>query len=313
MNDAGSDREGDDDNAELVEDEPEEVMGTSGDTEHEALEENDEAVRAAKALLTSLHGDPIYAKIEKELQAMAKDEASVAASGNAPLNTAAPSQYSSDASRPDITNENDDNNNNNDNDMVTLNLERASGPQHTAGPWLSLPPPEFTVCVSPLPTDYPGEMSPNLRAIVETPKSLTTAPTDLEEAPLLQEDVGVSRVAGAAENRGEVSPRPPLPTRKATASFPSFPPLPGGLQAVSFGASHAPQEMSGARWSSQGRSGNVGRPYSVVTTYRHQSHPHSFHRSLRVKKERENKASRHGQGNRTMRAAFAFRLWKILR
>ncbi|EKG02013.1 hypothetical protein TCSYLVIO_006968 [Trypanosoma cruzi] len=245
--DAGSDREGDDDNAELVEDEPEEVMGTSGDTEHEALEENDEAVRAAKALLTSLHGDPIYAKIEKELQAMAKDEASVAASGNAPLNTAAPSQYSSDASRPDITNENDDDNNNNndnDNDMVTLNLERASGPQHTAGPWLSLPPPEFTVCVSPLPTDYPGEMSPNLRAIVETPKSLTTAPTDLEEAPLLQEDVGVSRVAGAAENRGEVSPRPPLPTRKATASFPSFPPLPGGLHAVSFGASHAPQEMS---------------------------------------------------------------------
>ncbi|EKF27560.1 hypothetical protein MOQ_008714, partial [Trypanosoma cruzi marinkellei] len=239
--DVGSDREGDDENAELVEDEPEEVMEASGDTEHDALEKDDEAIRAAKALLTSLHNDAIYAKMEKELQAMAKDEAGVANAGNEPLNTAATSQYSSDANRHNVTNENDDddtnsnNNNNNNNDMVTLNLERASGPQHTAGPWLSLPAPEFTVCVSPLPTDYPGEMSPNMRAIVETPKSLKTPPADLEEVPPLHEEVGVSRAAGAVETRGDASPTPPLPTTKATASFPSFPPLPGSLHAVSFG------------------------------------------------------------------------------
>ncbi|RNF00742.1 hypothetical protein TraAM80_07423 [Trypanosoma rangeli] len=224
-------------NADVVEGEQGEVPGAAESAKREAREraeeeeEEDEAVRAAKVLLLSLRNDAMYAKIQKELQAKTREDARRA-------DAAAPLSESCDSHPQNTAYDVNEDNKNNSGDTNTeatvgtmLNAEPMPHTPPTAEPWLSLPPPPFKVCVSPLPSEHPGKMSPSLHPTVETPTSCSAAGT---EVPLLQEGVDWSGVA-------------PVEETEPTAPQPPFPFFPARVSDMTEGDVRAPLEPHGGR------------------------------------------------------------------
>ncbi|ESL07156.1 hypothetical protein TRSC58_05161 [Trypanosoma rangeli SC58] len=221
-----------DNNADVMEDEQGEVPGAAESSKREAREraeeeeeeEEDEAVRAAKVLLLSLRNDAMYAKIQKELQAKTREDARRA-------DAATPPSDSRDSHPQNTAYDVDEDNRNNSGNTHTQTtvgtMPKAEPVPHTpstAEPWLSLPPPPFKVCVSPLPSEHPGKMSPSLHPTVETPTSGSAAGA---EVPLLQEGVDWSGVA-------------PVEGTRPTACQPSFPPFPARVPAATESGARAP-------------------------------------------------------------------------
>ncbi|KEG08960.1 hypothetical protein DQ04_06101030 [Trypanosoma grayi] len=195
--------------------------GAVGDDDDNNNEEEEEgkALHEAKALLNSLRGDSMYAKMREELQKKECMEAPSArkqdAAGDA--NNAPVSHGGKEPKHEPKQKQ-----------QQQQQQEQNQHQQQAAGPWLSLLPQKAMVEVTPLPSDYPGEMSPSLRATVETPTSLTaTSADDAEAGVVLQADGG----------------RQPLLPPAAAAAAASFPFFPSASSRVPMAALQRPKQQ----------------------------------------------------------------------